>query len=113
MTLSLIVSGVVKFSTILKARKERFFSYDNLTRLKKLRGRKGGSLAGVDSILGKCESYSATTRTGALGRRLSNHKVFLKKKKIQIFCKRTNKIQASTLKPFEPTRPLRKQPLNS
>ena len=86
MTLSLIVSRVVKFSTILKARKERFFSYDNLTRLKKLRGRKeGGSLAGVDSILGKCESYSATTRTGALGRRLSNHKVFLKKKKILKF----------------------------
>ena len=72
-----------------------------------------GSLAGVDSILGKCESYSATTRTGALGRRLSNHKVFLKTKDSQIFCKRTNKIQASTLKPFEPTRPLRKQPSNS
>ena len=104
------MSGVVKFSTILKARKERFFSYDNLTRLKKLRGRKGqrfflvgGGLAGLDSILGKCESFSATTRTGALGRRLSNHKVFLKTKDSQIFCKRTNKIQVSTLKPFEPT----------
>ena len=35
------MSGLVKFSTILKARKERFFSYDSLTRLKKLRGRKG------------------------------------------------------------------------
>ena len=44
MTLSLIVSGVVKFSTILKARKERFFSYDNLTRLKKLRGNEGTAL---------------------------------------------------------------------
>ena len=86
MTLSLIVSGVVKFSKILKA---RFFSCDNLTRLKKLRGRKGrrfflkerknwGSLAGFDSILGKCESCSATTRTGALSKRLSNHNVFLK-----------------------------------
>ena len=89
MTLSLIVSGVVKFSKILKARKERLFSCDNLTRLKKLRGRKGqrfflkegknwGSLAGFDSILGKCESCSATTRTDALSKRLSNHNVFLK-----------------------------------
>ena len=77
MTLPSIVSVVVKFSKIIKARKERFFSCDNLTRLKKLRGRRGprfflggggwGSLAGFDSILGKCESYSATTQTGALG----------------------------------------------
>ena len=93
------MSVVVKFSKIIKARKERFFSCDNLTRLKKLRGRKGqrffllrgggggrGSLAGFDSILGKCESYSATTRTGALGRRLSNHNVFLKTKDSQISC---------------------------
>ena len=61
MTLPSIVSVVVKFSKILKARKERFFSGDNLTRLKKLRGRKGkrfflggggggGSLAGFDSL---------------------------------------------------------------
>ena len=129
MTLPSVVSVVVKFSKIIKARKERFFSCDNLTRLKKLRGRKegtalfsgggGGSLAGFDSILGKCESYSATTRTGALGRRLSNHNDFLKTKDSQISCKRTNEIQASptqplkTLKPFEPTRPLRKQPSNS
>ena len=45
----------------------------------------GGSLAGFDSILRKCESYSATTRTGALGRRLSNHKVFFESKRFSNF----------------------------
>ena len=47
--------------------------------------------------------YSATTRTEAFGRRLSNHKFsFEKKKKIPKFlCKLTNKIQGSTLQTVE------------
>ena len=36
--------------------------------------------------------YSATTRTRALGRRLSNHYVFFKTKTLKFFCKRTNNI---------------------
>ena len=41
--------------------------------------------------------YIVTTRTGALGRRLSNHKVFWKQKILKFFCKQTNKIQGSTM----------------
>ena len=58
-------------------------------------------------------------RTGALWRRVSNHNVFWRQKIFKFFCKRTNKIQCSTmqplktLKPFELTWPLRKQPSNS
>ena len=46
--------------------------------------------------------YSASTRTGASGRRLSHHKGFFLKQKIPKFlCKRTNKIQGSTLQTGE------------
>ena len=46
-------------------------------------------------------NYSATTRTGALGTRLSNHNVFWKQKIFLFFFKRTNKIQGSTIKPLK------------
>ena len=46
--------------------------------------------------------YSASTRTEASGRRLSHHKGFFLKQKIPKFlCKRTNKIQGSTLQTGE------------
>ena len=63
-------------------------------------------------------SYSATTRTRALGRSLSNHNDFWKQKILNFFDKGTNKIQGSTiqplktLKPFDLTWPVRKQPSN-
>ena len=41
--------------------------------------------------------YSWTTRTGALERRLSSHNDFWKEKILKYFCKRTNKIQDSTI----------------
>ena len=62
--------------------------------------------------------YSADTQTSTLGRRLFNHNFFWKQKILKFFCKRTNKIQGSTmqslktLKPFEVTSPLRKQTSN-
>ena len=61
-------------------------------------------------------NYSATTRTGALGTRLSNHNVFWKQKILFFFFKRTNKIQGSTIKllkyskSLELTWPFRKHP---
>ena len=63
-------------------------------------------------------NYSATTRTGALGTRLSNHNVFWKQKILIFFFKRTNKIQGSTIKllkyskSLELTWPFRKHPKN-
>ena len=65
--------------------------------------------------------YKATTRTGALGRGLSNNNDFWKKDSkvfFFFFCKRTNEIQDSTMRPLKPSRrfeltwPLRKQPSN-
>ena len=37
--------------------------------------------------------YSATTQTGALQTRVSNHNVFWKQKVLKFFCKQTNKFQ--------------------
>ena len=54
-----------------------------------------------------------TTQTRTLGRRLSNHNIFWKQKILKFFCKQTNKIQGSTMQPFELTWPLSKQPSNS
>ena len=62
--------------------------------------------------------YSADTQTSTLGRRLSNHNVLWKQKILKFFCKRTNKMQGSTmqslktLKPFEVTSTRRKQTSN-
>ena len=50
----------------------------------------------------KFDHYTATTRSGALGGRLSNHKVFFLYQKIfKFFRKRTNKIQRSTVQPLK------------
>ena len=49
-------------------------------------------------------NYSATIRTGAPGRRVSNNNVFWKQKILKFFCKRTNKIQGfknATVENFE------------
>ena len=37
--------------------------------------------------------YSATTQTGALQTRVSNHNVFWKQKVLKFFCKQTNEFQ--------------------
>ena len=51
----------------------------------------------VDLFLQILDIYSATTRTGGLKSRLSNHNVFWTKKKRNSFlCKRTNNIHDST-----------------
>lgn len=39
-----------------------------------------------------CVTYSETTQTRALGRRLSNQNVVLKTKDSQVLCKQTNNI---------------------
>ena len=61
------------------------------------------------NVMGKIDStmkyqlcLSATTLTGALGRRLSNRKVFFANKILstKFFCKRTNKIQKKRLVPL-------------
>ena len=44
-----------------------------------------------------------TTQTRTLVRRLSNHNIFRKQKILKFFCKQTNKIQGSTMQPFELT----------
>ena len=44
-------------------------------------------------IINSYNDYSATARTGALGRRLSNNDGFWKRKFFKFFCKGTNKIQ--------------------
>ena len=61
--------------------------------------------------------YSATTRTGGLKRRLSNHNVFWlkKKKKETVFYANgptTFKVQLYKVQPFEITWPLSKQPFH-
>ena len=49
--------------------------------------------------------YSATTRTGALGR-VSNHNVLWEMKDSQVFFgKRTNEIQGSTMQPLKTIKP--------
>ena len=48
--------------------------------------------------------YSTTTQTGTLGR-LSNHNVFQKKKILEMFCKRTNKIKDSNMQPLKTSKP--------
>ena len=44
-------------------------------------------------IINSYNDYSATARTGALGRRLFNNDGFWKQKFFKFFCKGTNKIQ--------------------
>ena len=76
-----------------------------LNNARRQKGRKNAGLLDIAEEQLPSLEVSSTTRTGALGRRLSNHNGFWEQKFLKFISKQTNDIQVSTMQPLKTLKP--------